>query len=91
LVEALDPLPGALEHAPGARTRAAIVLERARIHRDGGALVAAAEGGDAKLARDGDDPQHHLAFVELHGHHALAAARKLLHVLEREDEQPALA
>src|SRR4051812_13284449 len=78
-VESLDALVVLLQHAPGARTRAAIVLELARPDLDRDALVAAPDRRDAQAAVGYAHAQHLLALVQLDRHHALAAVGELGH------------
>src|SRR5438874_2050940 len=67
------------------------MIERLRIDRDGNAPVAPAARGDLDRGDDRAQADHRLALVEPHRHDALAAGWKLLHFLEREDEEAPLA
>ena len=63
------------------------MLEIAGLHHDRRALVAAADRGDLQLARDGLQPDHRFALVQLDGLHVchpLHRAHRAIHIIHDE-------
>ena len=87
LFEVVDMFEERLQDSSGARARPAVVFDGPCVDRDDNRLVAAAARGDLDGVFDGAKSDHGFALMEPHRHHALAAGRELLHLLERKDKQ----